>query len=289
MACRDCFEAMPQGRSWTEATRLPTPRSSAAISVGPDGRIYLAAGRGVGHVYRTELERFDVETGSWASLAPLPTSRMAPGAEWVDGILYVFGGAAGDGQSRALGHAYVPSVNAWVAMSPMLRGRSFPVTGVVGSRIYALGGQVDGGGLTPTAEYFETTTGTWHWAQSGAPTSEMNAGVVLGSKIYVFGRPATRIYDAEIDSWSDASAVPESMNMRSAVTMDGLIYLIGGQTHTGNASRRVDVYAPHCDAWTTAPSLAVGRRGPNAAVIDGHIYTFGGYTGSTYPDLVEVF
>ncbi len=80
------------GKSWTQAADLPTPREHlAAVSDGV--YVYTVGGRNLSADENSAaFERFDPESGNWEKLANMPTPRGSYGAAFIDGRIVVVGG-----------------------------------------------------------------------------------------------------------------------------------------------------------------------------------------------------
>ncbi len=76
-----------------------------------------------------------------------------------------------------------------------------------------------------------------------------------------------------------------------AVTLNGKIYAIGGQTSAISGFTNVmEVYDPNTDTWSTAASMNFARSYFGAVVYDGKIYVMGGINGSgSYRNDIEVY
>ena len=117
------------------------------------------------------------------------------------------------------------------------------------------------------------------------PNSEM-AVAHLDGKIYVVGGyPSTRIsvdsvqvYDIDSDSWRLATPYPTTINHTSAVGLDGILYVIGGQTTArgGSYTSAVHAYDPKTEKWTARAPMPTARSAMAHDVIDGKIYVAGG-------------
>ena len=144
------------------------------------------------------------------------------------------------------------------------------------------------GSLAPAADPKPVS----EWGKRGElvePNSEM-AVAYLDGKIYVVGGyPSTRksvdtvqVYDVKTDTWSLTTPYPTTINHASAVALDGLLYVIGGQTNAGGRrekSRYVDAvhaYDPKTKKWTTRAPMPTKRSAMAHDVIDGKIYVAGG-------------
>jgi len=121
------------------------------------------------------------------------------------------------------------------------------------------------------------------------PNSEM-AVADLDGKIYVVGGyPSTRasvntvqVYDIAADTWSLTTPYPTTINHASAVGVDGLLYVIGGQTNAGSRNEKslytsaVYAYDPGAKKWMPRAPMPTARSAMAHDVIDGKIYVVGG-------------
>jgi len=121
------------------------------------------------------------------------------------------------------------------------------------------------------------------------PNSEM-AVAYLDGKIYIVGGyPSTRIsvntvqvYDIDSNSWRLATPYPTTINHASAVGLDGVLYVIGGQTNAGGQNEEsrytsaVYAYDPKTAKWTARAPMPTARSGMAHGVIDGKIFVAGG-------------
>lgn len=131
----------------------------------------------------------------------------------------------------------------------------------------------------------EPAPGSWgKKAEMIEPNSEFTLAEWDG-KIYVLGGyPSTRqtvktvqIYDIKTDTWRLGPPLPELNNHGMAAAVDGVIYLIGGQTDAQRAY--VDtVYALDTkgNQWVEKARMPTKRSAGVAVVQDGKIYVAGG-------------
>ena len=81
------------GKSWTDAADLPTPREHLA-PVSDGFYVYTVGGRFLSTDKNSvAFERFDPESGEWVKLVDMPTPRGSYGATFIDGRVVVVGGA----------------------------------------------------------------------------------------------------------------------------------------------------------------------------------------------------
>jgi N-acetylneuraminic acid mutarotase len=80
------------GKSWTQAADLPTPREHlAAVSDGV--YVYTVGGRSLSADENSAaLERYDPASRKWEKLADMPTPRGSYGAAFIDGRIVAVGG-----------------------------------------------------------------------------------------------------------------------------------------------------------------------------------------------------
>jgi N-acetylneuraminic acid mutarotase len=83
--------------------------------------------------------------------------------------------------------------------------------------------------------------------------------------------------------WENAAALPAPRNQFSTVTIDGRVYVIGGQFHHDSMQLdqpRVDIYDPETDSWSRGPQLPKGHSHSEGGtfVSGGRIYMVGGHT-----------
>lgn len=121
------------------------------------------------------------------------------------------------------------------------------------------------------------------------PNSEM-AVARVGDQIYIVGGyPSTResvnsvqVYDIASDTWQLTTPYPTTINHASAVGLDGLLYVIGGQTNAGGRKKKslytaaVNAYDPKTKKWTPRAPMPTARSAMAHDVIDGKIYVAGG-------------
>lgn len=121
------------------------------------------------------------------------------------------------------------------------------------------------------------------------PNSEM-AVARLEGKIYVVGGyPSTRIsvstvqvYDIRTDSWRLTTPYPTPINHASAVGIEGLLYVFGGQTNAGGRNEEsrytsaVYAYDPKTERWSPRAAMPTARSAMAHDVIDGRVYIAGG-------------
>lgn len=189
----------PASNTWVSLPDMPTPRAGlAAAAVGR--AIYVIGGRDSGGGPCSQapggqlatVERFDIPTRTWTTVARLPSARSDLGAIAHGGKIYVFGGCRvkRDFSITFLDDVdvYNPRTNRWStapADLPTARAAMYGV-GRKGGQIYVIGGW-SGGGPLGTNEFYRVAADAWGTA---APmlTARAEMGVASGGgRIYTVG------------------------------------------------------------------------------------------------------
>jgi N-acetylneuraminic acid mutarotase len=127
------------GKSWTEAADLPTPREHlAAVSDGV--YVYAIGGRKLSADDNSPaFERFDPGSGNWEKLTPMPTARGSYGAAFIDGRIVAVGGEEPT-QVLATAEMYDIANKKWTTLAPIKTPVHGEVLAAVGSTLYCIGG-----------------------------------------------------------------------------------------------------------------------------------------------------
>jgi N-acetylneuraminic acid mutarotase len=127
------------GKSWTQAAELPTPREHlAAVSDGV--YVYTIGGRFLSSDDNSSaFERFDPVSGNWEKLANMPTPRGSYGAAFIDGRIVVVGG---EEPTRVLDtvEMYDIASSKWRSLAPINTPVHGAAVAAVGSTVYVIGG-----------------------------------------------------------------------------------------------------------------------------------------------------
>jgi len=181
----------PAADTWASLAPMPTARAGLGVArVGE--AIYAIGGRTIpgGPCTGGELatvERFDIASGTWTTVAPLPSARSDLAAKTNGGKIYVFGGCAG-GVFLGNVDVYDPVTDTWStgpADLPTPRAAKYAV-GKRGVTIFVIGGYA-GGAALGVNEAYKVSRDTWStWAPMITSRAEM--GVAShGGRIYTVG------------------------------------------------------------------------------------------------------
>lgn len=185
----------PADDTWSDGPRMPAQTQRGASGVAVVGaRIHLLGGL----AGRRAVERcngYDVASGEWFDMPPLPRVADHMAAGGVAGRVVVAGGRTG-AIERHTGdvHIFVPGAAEWTAGAPMPTARGGVAAAVLDGRLYVIGGE-----------------------GNPAPGS-------MG----VFAE--VEAYDAESDEWLELDPMPTPRHGTGAATVDGVVYVPGGAT-----------------------------------------------------------
>ena len=109
-------------------------------------------------------------------------------------------------------------------------------------------------------------------AEGSAEKRHENAFVRAGDKFILIGgrgQKKTDIYDTQNRKWSKAAQPPMEVHHVQAVSLDGLVYLLGGFTGGWpyeTPLTHVLIYDPLQDVWQIGPKIPEDRRRGAAGV-----------------------
>ena len=182
------------------------------------------------------------QPGTWAAVAPLPTTRVYLGSATLDGIIYAVGGDTGGGGDPRTSEvdAYNPQSNQWTQVAPLPEPTMSLAAVADNGLMYAIGGQ--------------------------------------NSNSQVYNQVES--YNPQTNSWSQVAPLPTARAyLGAAVSSTGIIYAVGGDTNPINASdyasgtNEVDAYNPYDNTWTVVAPLPIDLHcpavtaGPNGEII----------------------
>lgn len=188
----------PAADTWTYVAALPSPRAGGAAVV-LDGKIHLIGGGNYQGQTWDNIENhlvYDPKTDAWSSLAPMPSTRVAPAlvTDTAGGKIYAIGGWDSSSQNpTGLNEVYDSATNAWTTKPPMPTARSDVGAAALNGLIYVMGG------------------------------STVNAPV-----------STVETYDVAKQSWSNAMSLPARLPMAYAFAVNGVLYVTAGNQCQGS-------------------------------------------------------
>jgi N-acetylneuraminic acid mutarotase len=248
-----------------------------------DGRIYVPGGFENGnpvYIQSDVLEAYDIASGKWLTLAPMPEARHHLMCAAHEGAIYVFGGGGPDTPANNVWR-YDPATDSWTALAPMPEERNAGAAVALDGYLYVVGGQ----GGTEALLRYDPAADSWSTLAAMRQPREHNAAVVLDGEIFALaGRwqgatNAVESYDPATDSWSTRNSMRQDRSGFGATVLDGRIIVAGGEVIDGApfALDSIEVYNPESRSWEIIPLTLPGPlHGLPIVAVDGALYVVGG-------------
>uniref|UniRef100_A0A8C5NYE1 Kelch-like 35 n=1 Tax=Jaculus jaculus TaxID=51337 RepID=A0A8C5NYE1_JACJA len=219
-------------------------------------------------------DAFHPESQRWIPLPSLPgymRSEFAACALRND--IYVSGGHI---NSRDM-WMFSSHLHTWIKVASMHKGRWRHKMATVQGQLFAVGG-FDGLRRLRSVERYDPFSNTW---ASAAPLLEAvsSAAVVpCAGQLYVIGGAGhdgvntdkVQCFDPKEDQWSLRSPAPFSQRCLEAVTLEDIIYVVGG------LMSKIFTYDPGTDVWGEAAVLPSPVESCGVTVCDGKVHILGG-------------
>ena len=256
----------PTADSWTQIGPMTAARANSSAALLQDGRVLIAGGDNSG-VPSNTIEVFDPSTGNFSFAGTLSSPRTKQAmAVLQDGRVLIVGGFDGT-NALASCDIFDPSTGIASAGPSLTTARySESATTLLNGQVAVIGGATTGNSGTvdvTSAEIFDPATGVF--ANAGVSLTTAREGhqafllpsnnsvlvvggtsggqVVAASELFV---PQVSIADG---SWSYAFAptasnvTPRAAAVGSAMNVDGLLLVAGGNDAAGNALASTELYA----------------------------------------------
>jgi N-acetylneuraminic acid mutarotase len=201
----------------------------------------------------TRSDVYNIATNTWTQLANMPENLTHGGTIYdsVNNNIWLVGGFVGPENAPGVNHVWIYSItnNSWSAGPSLPSGVGAAAVVLVGRNIHVISGLTE----TPSDTFVNTTE---HWVLN---------------------------LDNQSAGWTNAAPIPTPRNHAGYVTLNGLIYVIGGQdalNETEGNMTAVEAYNPATDTWATEAPLPAGRGHimNSTLVRNGQILVIGGET-----------
>lgn len=262
--------------SWSNLGTLPNNWAhGSAILIGDN--IYIVGGQPYesgdsNTVFKAQVNS-DGSLGTWMSLNSMPKNLVDPGLVYVNGYLYVTGGASYGSCETGVYRAQVNSdgtLGPWASMSSMNYGRWHNYAKYYNGYIYVFNGvkvseraQVNSDGSLGA------------WTVIGEPLSTINNSFVasIGNKVYSIGGTDNSIYtknverteigsDGSLSSWSKDVPLNYYRVWSGACDYNGVLYAAGGKAPSMEQMASVEYLVVSLSTSTTieneAPAAPTG-------------------------------
>jgi len=235
------------------------------------------------------FRRYDVKSGRYNSLPPLPARLNHVVAAAYRGDVYVAGGHTDQlGRAEASDRAwrYRPAERRWTELEPMPTKRGAAGAAVVGHRMYVIGGR-ERTLVHKSMDVYDFKTGKW---SEGPPmfTGRDHLGVeAYRGQIYVAGGRQVRDYslgaferyDVRRGKWTRLPDIPRPASSFELEVVSGRLVAAGG----GDAIVRPNwisgqtwAYAPDSGKWSQLARMPEPKHGYASGVVGDRLYVLGG-------------
>jgi regulation of enolase protein 1 (concanavalin A-like superfamily) len=246
-ATTECDAYNPATNTWSYVTTMPASITHAAVTVVGD-TVYIAGGNigsftgGRSSVATAQVLTYDITTGVWGSVAPLPAQVTSQGMVCINNTLISFGGINATNTVDQGGTYSLDLTNpsaTWVTDASMPNPRNHLGYVAINGIAYAVGGM--------------------HlYSQTGGNQSEVDA------------------YNPVTNTWTQVASLPVLLGGVHGTTLvvNNKIVVLGGQTnggYDGIYQANVYEYDPISNAWTTVGTLPEANQGQSVAYINNQL------------------
>jgi hypothetical protein len=237
----------------TALTPMPTARTGLGLTpmfegtVGgisvPGSTVLFAIGgtTGTGAVGNNEM--YNVTTGTWTELAPLPTPRAyLTVIAGTDGYIYAIGGVDSSGNTVGTVEIYNPGFNSWSEGPSLITARSHHAASLIYDDIILVAGGQDASGtvLNSTEGFSLQLKGSWlPGASMNSPRADFGIAAGADGYIHAVGGRTTKgdLNTLEALQFSTNTWIPEKEKLPAAVSgvavvegLSGGVFALGGGT-----------------------------------------------------------
>lgn len=277
---------------WKTLEPAILPRVEAAAEV-IDGRIYQTAGFN-DNIPSTAVERYDIATGRWDLVAPMPVSINHTAAAVHDGKLYLVGGymgdpatfMRGDGLAVAIFLEYDPATDRWRELPPPPTKRGAVAADVIGDELFVAGGWNTTQGDLSVLEIYDFRTGRWRRGPDMQFARNHVVGTAAGGKFYAVGGHVDLFitsavfkyverYDPARDVWERVADMNEGRSGSGAVTVGDRVVVYGGE-NVEDAIASSEIFDPRTGGWSPLPDMPTPRHGLGDVAVGNRVYAIAG-------------
>ena len=281
------------GQRWSQQVSPTYSARENSVGFVIGNKAYL--GTGYNGNFLSDFQSYDVTTGSWGAVAPIPgASRSNSIAFEIGGFGYVTAGWSTFGvNNNSSMYRYDPSTNTWtsVASYPGLGGRGCFSTVYNGEAYVGAGGIGNTGIVNNDLWKYNPTTNTWT-SLGNFPFSKRTGGeaFTVGNYLYFgFGHNHSSDFkdvwrfDPTNSTWIQISTFPGSPRLQQiSFVLNGKAYVGGGHRLSGTILNDYYEYDPLLNTWSIACSFpGVGRSNAAGFVVRDKGYLFAGRAGGT--------
>ncbi|HET7036763.1 MAG TPA: kelch repeat-containing protein [Thermomicrobiaceae bacterium] len=286
----------PLSGAWSRPGPGDATKGNGAPVLLADGRVLFTGGVACGGISPSSCgsiagaQVFDPVTGSWSSVAPLPSRRDGHSAiRLADGSVLVVGGEAGSGEATGLcsidltdATRYDPRTDSWSpagSIASQAARCAFSLTLLPDSRVLATGGDR----VTAQALLYDPAANAWSAtspmmvARAFSTATLLPNGNVLvaGGKLSRYSggwTTAVEAYDPEADHWTAVAPLPDlRWGFSATLLSSGRVLIAGGSVSCGSdcvdAAALPLLYDPSVNQWLPAAPMLQPLADPSAVLL----------------------
>jgi N-acetylneuraminic acid mutarotase len=224
------------------------------------------------------------QTIVWKQLASLPEGYYSGEAICLNNEIY-FAAGRNDKSVTPFFYKFNPKTNQWIKLANIPNPATNLALAAVNGKIYAIGGDR----FQNANREYNPQTNTWRILEP-MPTARQHIDCgVFGNEIFITGgltswkniTTKNEAYDVLSNTWSEKAAIPSLRNNAAVVTLDSLIYVIGGagtKEDIWGDILTVETYNANSDKWMQKNDLPLLLFKPGAVVVNNEIIVLGGQT-----------
>ncbi len=223
------------------------------------------------------------QTITWKKLASLPEGYRSGEAVTLNNKIYFVAGGARSVTN--LFYEYDPQLNEWKELANIPNPATNLALAALNGKIYAIGGDK----FQNANREYDPKTNNWNLLKP-MPTARqhINCGV-YENEIYIAGGLTSwknitkkhEVFNTVTNTWSEKAAIPYLVQNASVITVDSLIYVIGGagsEEDIWGDVWTVETYNINTNKWKHINDLPQLLFGTAAVVVNKEIIVLGGQT-----------
>ncbi len=244
----------------------------------------------------TKASVYNLDTNSWASIAPVPRGITHAGRAVGGHTIYLVGGVVAEGTGEIYGTTevwtYNVDTNLWTSFVPLPEARGSGAAVVTGRMLHFFGG-VDLN-KSPKSEHWvlDLDNPSAGWVASTPFPGGLShfAALAIGSSIYTFGgetgwdsaavaQNVVYKFDLASGQWTQLHNMIQALSHveESTALVGGQVWVFDGQTKPPSGVNTIYVYDIAGDTWVKSSSTVPAWDFASVAVADGAtIYHVGG-------------